>query len=155
VLIFYHPDEQQEAQNTIDMIKKLKEQKNTTRGDMAILYRTNSQSQVFEHILVTEGIPYKIRGGFRFFDRKEIKDIVSYIRFLINPKDNMSLARIINTPSRKIGKTTIQKLEEYANQHDISLHEVIQHIQTNPVELPASTKKRLKQFATQIAFWSE
>jgi len=155
IISFSYGDETQEAMNTIGMIKKIKEEKNASWGDFSILYRTNSQSQVFEHTLVTESIPYKIQGGFKFFERKEIKDVVSYIKFFRNPKDNIALKRIINTPSRKIGKTTVDKVQTHADKNNISMYEIIQHIETSDIDLPNGTRKKIKSFATQIQFWSQ
>lgn len=155
IIILSHGDEVQEAHHVVGMIKKLKEQKNTKRWNMAILYRTNSQSQVFEHTLVTEGIPYKVWWGFKFFDRKEIKDIVAYLKFIRNMQDNISLKRIINTPSRKIWKTTIDNIEDYANKENISMFEVIKNIQKTEYSIPSGTKSKLKQFSTMIEFRSQ
>ncbi len=96
-----------------------------SRGQVAILYRTNSQSTVFENILIQEGVPYKIWGAFKFFSRMEIKDVLAYVKWFLNPQDNISLKRIINTPNRKIGDTTMEKIAEYALAHTLSLYEVI------------------------------
>ncbi len=155
IIILSHGDEIQEAHHIIGMIKKLKEQKNTKRWDMAILYRTNSQSQVFEHSLVTGSIPYKVWWGFKFFERKEIKDIVAYLKFMRNMQDNLSLKRIINTPSRKIGKTTIDAIEDYANKEHTTMYEVITHIQKENYTIAANTKNKLQQFAKTITFRSK
>lgn len=85
------------------MIKQLKEKgKIRSRGQIAILYRTNSQSQNFESLFVQEGIPYKIFGAFKFFERKEVKDILAYLRIVNNPFDSVSLKRVLNIPNRKI-----------------------------------------------------
>lgn len=83
-------------------------------SDIAILYRTNAQSRTFEEAFLNEGLPYKIVGGLKFYDRKEVKDIVAYLKVLENPNDNISLKRIINTPRRGIGNATIEKIEAYA-----------------------------------------
>lgn len=109
----------------VDFIAKLKEQNNKQWSDFAILYRTNAQSGPFEQVLVQEGIPYKIFGAFRFFDRKEVKDIVSYLKYIINPRDNVALKRIINIPSRKLGDTTIKKIEDTAISQEVSMNEVL------------------------------
>lgn len=128
ITVFSHRDETDEAINTIELIKRMKDKKFQSRGDISILYRTNAQSSPFEQILLQEWIPYKVRGAYKFFERKEIKDILAYIKYLANPKDNVSLKRIINTPSRKIGKTTINAVEEFAVTNDLSLNEAIQSI---------------------------
>jgi uvrD/REP helicase len=103
ITIFTHPSDTDEAANTIEMIKQLKEKgKIRSRGQIAILYRTNSQSQNFESLFVQEGIPYKIFGAFKFFERKEVKDILAYLRMINNPFDSVSLKRVLNIPNRKI-----------------------------------------------------
>nr|WP_275052380.1 3'-5' exonuclease [Candidatus Vampirococcus lugosii] len=102
IRVFGFTDEFDEATQIIDLMKRLQKEKGFKWSDFAVLYRTNSQSQPFEQILLQEGIPYKIWGGLKFFERKEIKDIISYIKYIMNKKDNISLKRIINTPNRKI-----------------------------------------------------
>jgi DNA helicase-2/ATP-dependent DNA helicase PcrA len=94
-------------------------------GDMAVLYRTNAQSRALEESLVRWGIPYLVVGGLRFYDRREIKDLLAYLRLLINPADTVSLLRVINVPKRGIGKTTIQRLTDAANQLGIPLWDVV------------------------------
>lgn len=93
-------------------------------SDMAILYRTNAQSRVIEDLLLRSAIPYKVVGGLRFYDRKEIKDIIAYLRLIHNPDDNLSFTRIINEPKRSIGKTTLEKIAAIAQDFDISYFEV-------------------------------
>ena len=141
-----------EADWIINLIKKLKENKNLKWSDFAILYRTNAQSQPFEQILIAEWIPYKIWWGFKFFERKEIKDILAYLKYILNPKDTISLKRIINTPSRKIWDTTIRKLEEYWLTHWLDLNDIIQNIDWVPVKISTTTKLNIKQFNTLIKF---
>ena len=94
-------------------------------GDMAVLYRTNAQSRAIEESLVRWGIPYMVVGGLRFYDRREIKDLLAYLRLLVNPADTVSLLRVINVPKRGIGKTTIQRLTDAANQLGIPLWDVV------------------------------
>ena len=94
-------------------------------GDMAILYRTNAQSRAIEDSLVRWSIPYIVVGGLRFYDRREIKDLLAYLRLLINPSDSVSLLRVLNVPKRGIGKTTVQKLSDAASQLKIPLWEVV------------------------------
>lgn len=93
--------------------------------DVAILYRINAQSRVIEQMMLSQGIPYRIIGGQKFFTRKEIKDVIAYLRVLYNPDDSVSLRRIINTPTRGIGATTVSKLEELASSRSISLLEML------------------------------
>lgn len=152
IVVFNHPDESSEALNIVEFIAKLKEQNNKQRSDFSILYRTNAQSSPFEQVLVQEGVPYKIFGAFRFFDRKEVKDIVSYLKYLLNHRDNVALKRIINIPSRKLGDTTIKKIEELAITQEISMHEVLDTIDTiNTINGP--TKERLKDFGKLISYF--
>jgi len=146
IVVFAHRDEMDEAANTIDLMKKMKGDKFQNRSDLAILYRTNAQSSPFEQILVQEWIPYKIWGAYKFFERKEIKDIVAYIKYIINPKDSVSLKRIINVPTRKIGKTSIDKVEQYAITHNMSLHEALCDITNPAIELGAGARNSIMEF---------
>lgn len=146
IVLFSHRDEMDEAVNTIDLIKKMKDQKFDKRGDVAILYRTNAQSSPFEQILVQEGIPYKIWGAFKFFERKEIKDIVWYLKYLINPRDSVSLKRIINVPWRKIGKTTLDGLEQYAISQELPLHDILMTLNSIPVKVTPQAKNSIQNF---------
>ncbi|MBS1961870.1 MAG: UvrD-helicase domain-containing protein [Bdellovibrionales bacterium] len=104
-------DEKSEAEYVIKQIKRLATYENRAYTDFAIFYRTHAQSRQFEEVFRREKIPYEIVGGLRFYDRKEIKDVLSYFKVLQNPQDSVSLKRIINVPARGIGKTTIDKLE--------------------------------------------
>jgi len=88
---------------------------------MAILYRTNAQSRVLEEALIKRALPYTMVGGTKFYDRKEIKDVLAYLRVLYNPFDDLSLLRIINVPKRSIGATTVSKLQDYARENGTSL----------------------------------
>jgi DNA helicase-2/ATP-dependent DNA helicase PcrA len=97
-------------------------------GDFAVLYRTNAQSRVIEDAFRREGIPYLIVGGLRFYDRKEIKDILAYLRLLINPTDSVSLKRIINVPTRGIGNVTVEKIAAYARTKGCSMLEALSGI---------------------------
>lgn len=101
-------------------------------NDFAILYRTNAQSRAIEEALMAKGVPYKIIGGLKFYDRKEIKDTVSYLKILFNPMDNVALRRVINVPKRSIGKTTIEKLNQISQEKGISMLEVIEEIDLYP-----------------------
>lgn len=114
---------------------------NYNLNDIAVLYRANSLSRVFEEAFLKEGLPYKIYGGLSFFDRKEIKDILAYLRLAINEHDNISFKRIVNMPRRKIGPTTISKLEAFGVLHKMSLFEAIEHI-----SLPSGAINALKEF---------
>ncbi|NLY85527.1 MAG: DNA helicase PcrA [Tissierellia bacterium] len=114
-------------------------------SDFAILYRTNAQSRSFEEIFVRNNIPYKIVGGVKFYDRKEVKDILAYLKVLDNPADNISLKRIINVPKRGIGNATVEKLEEIASDMGISIYEVL--LDLDQVDgLSSRVKNNLKPF---------
>ena len=149
ITIFSHGSEMDEAANIVDMIKKMKEwSKIKSRWNVAILYRTNAQSSPFEQLFLQEGIPYKVYGAFKFFERKEVKDIISYIKNLLNPVDSISLKRIINIPNRKIWKTTLEGLEEQAIIQNITLMDVLaQAVQDAPaVKVTPQAKKWIKEF---------
>lgn len=116
-------NEWEEAESVVQNILNYKEKYKNQFIDFAIFYRTNAQSRYFEEALRKNKIPYKIFGGFRFFDRKEIKDIIAYLNVIANPLDSTSLLRIINTPSRGIGDATIEKIQNYSIEHGLSLLE--------------------------------
>ena len=124
--------------------------------DYAILYRTNAQSRIFEEALRKRNIPYKIYGGLSFYQRKEIKDLLSYFRLIINSKDNEALKRIINYPARGIGGATLSKLEGKASEQDKSIFEIIERSSTeNPAGLNKGTLLKLRGFAGVIHEFSE
>ena len=126
ITIFNHNTDIDEAANTVELIKQMKaKEKLKSRGQVAILYRTNAQSGNFETMFIQEGIPYKIFGAFKFFERKEIKDILAYLKVINNPFDTVSLKRVLNIPNRKIWKTSEERLEAYANSLGVSLYEVL------------------------------
>jgi DNA helicase-2/ATP-dependent DNA helicase PcrA len=124
VKLYQALDEIDEARYVVDKIRMLQ----TTFSDYAVLYRTNAQSRVIEEYFVRDQIPYRIFGGLKFYQRKEIKDIVSYLRFIVNPNDTVALTRIINVPTRKIGTTTLARLQEQASLEGISIGEYILHM---------------------------
>ena len=120
IKLYHALDERDEAAWVCDVIQSL------TRGgyelgDMAVLYRTNAQSRVLEEALVRRGIRYGVYGGLKFYDRKEVKDVIAYLRVLVNPDDDISLRRIINEPRRGIGDSTVETIAAYAAQHGLSL----------------------------------
>lgn len=117
-------------------------------GDMAILFRTNAQSRVFEEKLMRYAIPYTMVGGTKFYDRKEIKDVLAYLRLLYNPEDSLSLTRIINVPKRNIGATTMEHVAAYAEEQGISLFEALSSTDEIPVTKRARTS--LENFAAMI-----
>jgi DNA helicase II / ATP-dependent DNA helicase PcrA len=118
----------EEGRFVAQMIFEEKNQKQLQNSDFAILYRTNAQSRSFEESLRKSNIPYRIYGGTSFYQRKEVKDMIAYLRLVINPKDEEALKRIINYPVRKIGNTTIEKLIYIANQNETTVWEVIKNI---------------------------
>lgn len=118
--------------------------------NFAILYRTNAQSRAMEDSLRKRNIPYRVYGGVSFYQRKEIKDVLAYLRLLVNPNDEESLKRIINYPMRGIGQTTTDKLVVAAKQHDLPLYEVLGKAQDLPLNINAGTRAKLQDFHTMI-----
>ncbi|MDD3419238.1 MAG: 3'-5' exonuclease [Candidatus Gastranaerophilales bacterium] len=114
-------------------------------NDFTVLYRTNAQSRAIEEAFMAKNIPYKIIGGLKFYDRKEIKDTVAYLKILFNPSDNLSLKRIINVPKRSIGKTTIEKLEQISQEKETGILEIIEEIDNYP-DFNVRTKGILTDF---------
>ncbi|MEG6586338.1 DNA helicase PcrA [Dendrosporobacter sp. 1207_IL3150] len=142
-------DERDESQYISDNIIKLNTVYNTPYGDIAVLYRTNAQSRVIEEAFMKNGIPYTMVGGLKFYDRKEIKDILAYLRVIFNPADTVSLLRIINVPRRGIGDTTISRLTDYAAQNNLTLFDVISNPELVP-DLTARAKRPLESLAELI-----
>ena len=129
ITVFTHNTDTDEAANIIELIRQMKEkEKLKSRWQVAILYRTNSQSQNFESLFIQEWIPYKIYWAFKFFERKEIKDILAFLKVINNPFDSVSLKRILNIPNRKIWATSIERLENYASDMWVSLYETLSFI---------------------------
>lgn len=127
-----------------------KMQNQMTNGQFAILYRTNAQSRAMEDALRKRDIPYRIYGGLSFYQRKEIKDVLCYLRLVINPKDEEALVRVINYPARGIGDTTLEKLTIAANHYKRSIFEVMQNIDKIDLKLNSGTKAKLQDFVTMI-----
>lgn len=127
--------------------KMRNQQKN---GDFAILYRTNAQSRAMEDALRKRDIPYRIYGGLSFYQRKEIKDVLAYLRLVINPKDEEALIRVINYPARGIGDSTLDKLTVTANQYKRSIFEVMENLDKVDLKLNAGIRQRLADFVTMI-----
>ncbi len=126
--IFSADNDYDEANYVISQINSLKREEYYKHSDFAILYRTNAQSRVFEDVLMREGLPYKVIGGLKFYERKEIKDIIAYLRLIHNQNDDVSFKRIINEPKRGIGKTSLDAVEEYAKFNGISMYDVAKNI---------------------------
>jgi DNA helicase-2/ATP-dependent DNA helicase PcrA len=127
-----------------------KMQQQLHNGQFAILYRTNAQSRAMEDALRKRDIPYRIYGGLSFYQRKEIKDVLCYLRLIINPNDEEALIRVINYPARGIGNTTIEKLTVAANHYKRSIFEVLEHIDKIDLKLNSGTKSKLQDFVTMI-----
>lgn len=125
IIYFQAVDERDEARFVIEQLQNLQRTENKKLGDMAILYRTNTQSRIFEEMLIKSGISYNMVGGLKFYERKEIKDIIAYLRVIFNPADSLSLLRIINVPKRGIGDASLAKIQAYAAANNISLFEAV------------------------------
>lgn len=141
VFVYTGTNEYDEARYIARQIKKHFDEQGSF-SDCAILYRTNAQSRVMEEMLMRESVPYKVLSGLRFYDRKEIKDIIAYLRVVYNPNDDVSLARIINEPKRKIGNATLEKARNIAREKETSLYDVISHADDYP-EFKTAIKKLL------------
>ncbi len=131
-----------EAEFVVNTIRRLKREENLQYGNFAVFYRTNAQSRLLEDTLRHEAVPYRIIGSVKFYERKEIKDIVSYLRFVVNPCDTASLDRIINNPPRGIGARTVEKLKETAYAEQMSEWEIID----KDINIDGKVNKGLKQF---------
>ncbi len=148
IVLIENDNEHEEAMNTAREITRLIDEESRSYKDFAVLYRINAQSRVLEEMFMREGIPYKIIGGQKFYDRKEIKDIIAYLRLIQNPADNVSLKRIINVPKRGIGDTTVDNAESIASQMGLSLFGTISNAQEIPGLARAANK--LTSFVTMI-----
>ena len=125
-------------------------QNQSKNGDFAVLYRTNAQSRAIEDALRRKDIPYRIYGGLSFYQRKEIKDVLAYLRLIVNPKDEEALKRVINYPTRGIGQTTMDKLTLAANHYKRSIFEIIEHIDKLDLKINKGTKTKLVNFINMI-----
>ncbi|WP_017326836.1 DNA helicase PcrA [Synechococcus sp. PCC 7336] len=146
--------EQDEANFAIGQIRALMQQDEISRsyGDFAILYRTNAQSRPFEDQLLRWGLPYTVVGGLRFYDRKEIKDILAYLKVIHNSADTLSITRIINTPRRGIGSSTVAKLQDAAQQLGMPLWEILSD-ETSVKSLVGRSSSKVIQFAQMVDNW--
>jgi len=123
---------EEEAQSVVNEIEKLTDQEQISLKDCAVMYRVNAQSRALEETFLRYGVPYRLVGGTRFYQRREVKDIIAYLRLIHNPQDNVSLVRIINVPVRGIGQRTLSQLQSWANAHDASLFEALKQVSHNP-----------------------
>ena len=146
---FTAQSEHEEAAFIGDTIAKKHDIHGIPYGDMAILYRTNAQSRVLEEALIKRALPYTMVGGTKFYDRKEIKDVLAYLRVLYNPFDDLSLLRIINVPKRSIGVTTVAKLQDYARANGTSLFMTLTQLHLVD-SIKGKTKEKLEEFGILI-----
>ena len=138
-------DEYDEARYVVRQIQSILNDTEFSRSDVAIFYRTNAQSRVLEEQLRSNSLPYKIVGGMKFYDRLEIKDILGYLKLVLNPTDDIAFKRIINVPARGIGKTTIEKLEELGQRLSVSLIQAASHA-VDHKEFNAGTTSKIRRF---------
>ncbi len=141
-------DEHQEASFVVDEIRR-QVREGRKYSDFAILYRTNAQSRVLEETLMREGLPYRMVGGMRFYERMEIKDLIAYLRLVVNPEDEWSLERVINVPKRGIGATSLERLKSYAAERQVSLYEALK--EPEQAGLSGKAARAAIQFAALIA----
>ena len=144
IALYHALDERDEAAFIAAMTRKLIAH-GARAGDVAVLYRTNAQSRVLEEAFVRGGIPYHVYGGQKFYERREVKDLIAYMRALVNPDDDVSLRRIINEPKRGIGETTVESLQSYASGAEMSLMSAVLDVENAP--LAARPKKLIGEFA--------
>ena len=150
----YNQDD--EAQYVVDTIRQLIKKEQFKLSDFAVFYRTNAQSRAIEDTFVRMGVPYRLVGGLRFYSRREIKDVLAYLRLVHNPHDAVSLARVINVPARGIGAKSIETLDEVARQSGRTLYQLVSDLAHSDTPLPGvSTKARqsLLAFAQLIDRW--
>jgi len=154
IKVFKASTDNEEGQKIANNIFDTRMQNQVHNSDFAILYRTNAQSRAFEEALRKLNIPYKIYGGISFYQRKEIKDLLSYYRVVINNDDDESLKRIINYPARGIGQTTIDKISVAAAEHDISMWTVISNLKDFNLGINSGISSKISDFVTQIKTFS-
>ena len=149
IFIAAAPDEREEGRFAAKKIKELNEE-GTPLNSQVLFYRTNAQSRVFEEVFRSMNIPHKVIGGMRFYERAEVKDVIAYLRIIQNPADHAAFIRIINTPTRGIGKTTVDRLVTIAAGHGVSVFEAIDFAQN---EMKAAPAKKLTSFRNMIKSW--
>ncbi len=150
ILLMAAETDKEEAQKVLAQIMKLHHKKHLNYDDIAILYRTNAQSRSLEEVLKGAAIPYKIYGGQSFYQRKEIKDVIAYCRLVVNPNDDEALRRVINYPTRGIGATTLQKLQNAAVINETSLWNVMSHPNRFQLNVSNATQAKLTAFQQLI-----
>ncbi|NRD77693.1 DNA helicase PcrA [Bacillus sp. BRMEA1] len=153
-IVYFRADsEQSEAQFVAGKIKELTRNNQHKLSDIAILYRTNAQSRVMEEVLLKSNLEYSIVGGTKFYDRKEIKDMLAYLRLISNPDDDISLQRIINVPKRGIGSSSMDKIADFAAMHDISIYQALDSIDL--IGLSPKITKAAKEFRDLIKNYTQ
>jgi superfamily I DNA/RNA helicase len=145
---FHAEDEVDEAQWVVQQMSKLHEVGDSRWGDMAVFYRTNAQSRVLEDSLMRAGIPYRVIGGTRFYDRREVKDALAYLRSVVNPADEVSVKRVLNVPKRGVGDSTVGRLDTYAAGHGFTFMEALRRADDSGAS--TRTQKGIEQFLTVI-----
>ncbi|MCX8092687.1 MAG: UvrD-helicase domain-containing protein [Candidatus Goldbacteria bacterium] len=154
IVLTYTEDATKEAEAILKEVDRLLRTTDANLKDMSVFYRTNAQSRVIEDCFRRNGIPYKLIGGIQFYGRMEIKDILAYLRLIVNPNDILSFKRVINIPPRGIGEASITKLEEYAIENEMSIFDAIKDIQNIP-DIKESIKESFYQFYNMIKGISE
>lgn len=153
-ITYYRADsERDEAQFIVSKIKEEIQTNNRSYNDFAVLYRTNAQSRVIEDTLVKSNVPYTMVGGHKFYDRKEIKDIIAYLNIINNPRDGVSFERVINTPKRGIGAASVEKLRNFAMMHDWSMVEAAQNVDL--ANISGKAGRMIGEFAMMITQFQE
>lgn len=153
-ITYYRGDsERDEGRFIVSEIQRLQREQQRKYGDFAVLYRTNAQSRVVEETFLKANIPYKMVGGHKFYDRKEIKDILAYLQVIANPADSLSLLRIINVPKRGVGAGSIEKLQSFAALHDFSLLEAGQNVALSSLKGKAATE--IEKLAQSLADFNQ
>ncbi len=138
-------DEQEEAQTVAREALRLVAEGDHRLGDLAVLYRTNAQSRALEEVLLRRGVPYRLIGGLRFYERREVKDVLAYLRLVANPQDTLSFARVINVPRRKLGEKSLSQLGYWADAHGMSAWDALERL-PEMTELASSAIKALTDF---------
>jgi DNA helicase-2/ATP-dependent DNA helicase PcrA len=141
VTVYEAFDEEEEAHYVLHEIQRLADEDGYDLGDFAVMYRTNAQSRALEEVFVRAGVPYRLVGATRFYERREIRDVLAYLRVIHNPRDAVSLSRIINVPRRAIGRTTLEQLEAWAESNSVSLFEALKLLREDE-ETPVSARGR-------------
>lgn len=158
IVLYDAQDDRAEAQYVVDSVTRLARTNGVKNSDCAVLYRTNAQSRLLEEAFLHSGLPYKLVGAQRFYGRREVKDVIAYLRVIHNPADEVSLARVINTPPRAIGEKSVQQLQQVAQQVGANMGEVLMSLAEGPESkfwpaFPPSTANKLADFGSRLADW--